>query len=140
MSAATIASLIFFICSLITAATIESLSGIAEAANVSVWAFEITPSLLAALYALILYENAERKVRRLGQSISRGILVMLLTWVSFAALITYARWRPHEFSRYLGSTLTASGMVGGGPMLLCAMGAGLFSGVLIIRRPRPPIQ
>jgi hypothetical protein len=141
MSAATIASLVFFAFSLIAAATVEFLlKAFAEEAGVNRWVFAMVPALLAMLYSLILYQNAERKIRRLGESVSRGILVMLLTWASFSAMTSWTWCQPRDFGRCLGTTLEISGIVGGGPMLLCAMGAGVLTGVLIIRKPRPRIE
>ncbi len=141
MSAATIASLVFFAFSLIAAGTVEFLlKTFAEEAGVNRWVFMMVPSLLAMLYALILYQNAERKIRRLGESVSRGILVMLLTWASFSAMTSWTWCQPRDFASCLSWTLKISGIVGGGPMLLGAMGAGVLTGVLIIRRPKPRIE
>lgn len=141
MSAATIASLVFFAFSLIAAATVQFLlKTFAEEAGVNRWVFAMVPALLAMLYSLILYQNAERKIRRLGESVSRGILVMLLTWASFSAMTSWTWCQPRDFGRCLGTTLEISGIVGGGPMLLCAMGAGVLTGVLIIRKPKPRIE
>jgi hypothetical protein len=141
MSAATIASLVFFAFSLIAAATVEFLlKAFAEEAGVNRWVFAMVPALLAMLYSLMLYQRAERKVRRVGESVSRGILVMLLTWVSFAAMTSWTWCQPRDFASCLSKTLLISGVVGGGPMLLGALGAGILSGVLIIRRPKPRIE
>jgi hypothetical protein len=141
MSAATIASLVFFVFSLIAAAAVEFLlRAFAEQAGVNRWVFAMVPALLAMLYSLIVYQGAERKIRRLGESVSRGILVMLLTWVSVGALTTWTWCQPHQFGSCLGTTMLVSGIVGGGPMLLGALGAGILTGVLIIRRPRPRIE
>jgi hypothetical protein len=140
MSAATIASLVFFAFSLIAAATVEFLlKTFAEQAGVNRWVFAMVPSLLAMLYSLIVYQSAERKIRRLGESVSRGILVMLMTWVTFAAMTSWTWCQPRQFGSCLGTTLLISGVVGGGPMLLGALGAGVITGVLIIRRPKPRI-
>ncbi len=143
MSAATIASLVFFAFSLVAAATVEFLLGaFAERVGVNRWAFSMVPALLAMLYSLIVYQSAERKIRRLGESMSRGILVMLLTWASFAAMIGWALCQTHKvgFAYSLKTALEVSGLIGGGPMLLCALGAGMLTGVLIIRKPRPRIE
>lgn len=141
MSAATIASLVFFAFSLIAAATVQFLlKTFAEEAGVNRWVFAMVPALLAMLYSLFLYQNAERKIRRLGESVSRGILVMLLTWASFAAMTSWTWCQPRDFGRCLGTTLEISGIVGGGPMLLCALGAGVLTGVLIIRKPKPRLE
>ncbi len=141
MSAPTIASLVFFFFSLIAAATVEFLmKAFAEEAGVNRWVFAMVPALLAMLYSLIVYQSAERKIRRLGESVSRGILVMLMTWASFAALTSWTWCQPRDFFSCLGKTLLISGVVGGGPMLLGALGAGVLTGVLIIRKPKPRIE
>jgi len=141
MSPATIASLIFFVFSLVAAGAVELLlRKVAEQAGVNPWIFALVPALLAMLFSLIVYQNAQRKIRRLGESVSRAILVMLLTWVSFAAMISRTWCQPREFGSCMGTTLLASGVVGGGPMLLGALGAGILAGVLIIRRPKPRIE
>jgi len=139
MSAATIASLVFFAGSFIASGAVELLWGIGKEAGVNRLVFVAMPALLAMLYSVAIYQRAERKVQQLGQSISRGILVMLLTWVSFAAMITWARFGLRDFGYRLGLMLTASGVLGGGPMLLCALGAGLTTGILVIRMPKPRI-
>ena len=141
MSPATIASLVFFVFSLIAAGAVEFLlRKVAEESGVNQWVFAMVPALLAMLYSIVVYQNADRKIRRLGESVSRAILVMLLTWVSFSMMITWTWCQPSNFGSCLGTTLLASGVVGGGPMLLGAIGAGVLAGVLIIRKPRPRIE
>jgi hypothetical protein len=141
MSPATIASLVFFVFSLIAAAAVEYLlRAFAEEAGINRWVFAMVPALFAMLFSLIVYQDAQRKIRRVGESVSRGILVMLLTWFSFAALTSWTWCQPHDFGSCLSRTLLISGVVGGGPMLLSALGAGILTGVLIIRRPRPRIE
>ncbi|HUD25816.1 MAG TPA: hypothetical protein VMQ45_09030 [Burkholderiaceae bacterium] len=141
MSAPTIASLVFFVFSLIAAAAVEYLMrAFAEEAGLNRWVFAMVPALFAMLFALFIYQNAERKIRRLGESVSRGILVMLFTWLSFAALVDWTWCQPRDFGYCLSKTLLVSGIVGGGPMLLCAIAAGVLTGVLVIRRPRPRID
>ncbi len=141
MSAATIASLVFFAFSLIAAAAVEFLLRVfAEGAGVNRWVFAMVPALFAMLYALIVFQSADRKIKRLGESVSRGILVMLMTWASFAALASWTWCQPRQFGSCLSKTLLVSAVVGGGPMLLGALGAGILTGVLIIRRPKPRIE
>ena len=141
MSAATIASLVFFAFSLIAAGTVELLlKTVAEQAGVNRWIFVMVPALFAMLYSLLVYQRAERKLRRVGQSVSRGILVLLLTWVSFSAMATWNWCQPRQFGSCLSTTLLITGVVGGGPMLLSALGASILAGVLIIRRPKPRIE
>lgn len=141
MSAATIASLVFFVFSLVAAGAVEFLlRRVAEESGQNPWIFAIVPALLAMLFSLIVYQNADRKIRSLGESVSRGILVMLLTWISFAMMISWTWCQPSQFGSCFGITLMTSGVVGGGPMLLGALGAGVLTGVLIIRKPRPRIE
>ena len=141
MSAATIASLVFFVFSLIAAAAVEFLLRVfAEGAGVNRWVFAMVPALFAMLYSLIVYQSADRKIRRLGESVSRGVLVMLMTWASFGALASWTWCQPRQFGACLSKTLLVSAVVGGGPMLLGALGAGILTGVLIIRRPKPRID
>jgi hypothetical protein len=141
MTPATIASLVFFVFSLIAAAAVEYLlRAFAEEAGVNRWVFAMVPALFAMLYSLIVYQNAQRKIRRVGESVSRAILVMLLTWLSFSALVTWTWCQPRDFGSCLSKTLMVSGAIGGGPMLLGALGAGILTGVLIIRRPKPRIE
>jgi hypothetical protein len=141
MTPATVASLVFFVFSLVAAGTVEFLlRAFAEQTGLNRWVFASLPALFSMLFAMVLYQNAERKIKRLGESVTRAILVMLLTWVSFAAMTTWAWCTPSEFGTCLGRTLMVSGLVGGGPMLIGALGAGILTGVLIIRRPRRHLE
>jgi hypothetical protein len=144
MSAATVASLVFFVFSLIAAAAVEILGSLlrkfAEEAGINQWVFAMVPALFAMLFALIVYQDAQRKIRRLGEFVSRGILVMLLTWLSFAVLTSWIWCPPGDFGSCLQNAVIVIGWIGGGPMLFVALGAGVLTGVLIFRRPKPPIQ
>jgi hypothetical protein len=141
MTPATTASLVFFFFSLVAAGAVEFLMrAFAEEAGVNRWVFAAVPALFSMMFALILYQGAERKLKRLSESISRALLVMLLTWVSFA-LLASSVWCPAtDFPSCLSHTLIISGVVGGGPMLIGAIGAGVLTGVLVIRRPRPRLE
>ena len=135
MSPATIASLVFFAFSLMAAAALEFLlRALAEGAGVNWWVFAMVPALFAMLYSLIVYQHAERKIRRLSQSVSRGLLVTLLAWVSFDALTSWTWCQARAFGSFLRASLLALGVAGGWPIVLCALGAGLLTGILIIRR------
>jgi hypothetical protein len=141
MTPATVASLVFFVFSLVAAGTVEYLLRLfAEDAGLNRWVFASLPALFSMLFALIVYQNAERKIKRVGESVSRGILVMLLTWVSFASLASWTWCGLADFGNCLSHTLMISGLIGGGPMLIGALGAGVLTGVLIIRRPRPRLE
>jgi uncharacterized membrane protein len=138
-SSATIAGLVFGACGLLAAAAVEYLlRSFAEEAGVNRWIFVAVPGLFAMLYAMFLYQNAHRKVRRLGESVSRGILIALLTWISFSLLASWAWCSPRQMGACLGNTLLISGIVGGGPMLAAAFLAGVLTGLLVIRPPRKP--
>ena len=139
MTPATLASLVFFAFSLFAAAAVELLTALAERTGVGVWAFVLGPALLAMLFSLIVYQRAERTVRQVGQSVSRGVLTMLMTWIGLSALITLVRFDPRYFAYEIGSTLQVSGLVGGGPMLLCALGGGIVAALLILRKPKPRV-
>jgi hypothetical protein len=144
MSPATIASLVFFVFSLIAAAAVEVLGSLlrrfANEVGINQWVFAMVPALFAMLFALFIYQDAQRKIRRLGESVSRGILVMLLTWLSFSALTSWTWCPPREFGACLRNAVIVIGWIGGGPMLFVALGAGILTGVLIIRRPKPRIE
>jgi hypothetical protein len=141
MTPATVASLVFFVFSLVAAGAVEFLlRAFAEEAGLNRWMFAAVPALFSMLFALIVFQNAERKIKKVGESVSRGILVMLLTWVSFAALASWTWCQPADFGACMSHTLIISGVVGGGPMLIGALGAGILTGVLIIRKPRPRLE
>jgi hypothetical protein len=137
ISPAMIASLVFGACGLLAAAGVEFLlRAFADEAGVNRWIFVAVPGLFAMLYAMVLYQDAGRRIKRLGESVSRGLLIALLTWLSFAFLATWAWCPPRQLGQCFSHTLLASAVVGGGPMLAAALVAGLLTGVMIIRPPR----
>jgi hypothetical protein len=141
ISPAMIASLVFGACGLLAAAALEYLlRALADDAGVNRWIFVAVPALMAMFYALLLYQSAASKITKLGESISRGILIALLTWMSFSALASWAWCSPRDFGQCLSRTLLATAVVGGGPMLAAALVAGLVTGVLIIRPGRKPVE
>ena len=137
ISPAMIASVVFGACGLLAAAGVEFLMrAFAEEAGLNRWIFVAVPGLFAMLFALLFYQDARRKIKRLGESVSRGILIALMTWMSFSLLATFVWCPPHQFGQCFGHTLLAAGIVGGGPMLAAALVAGILTGVIIIRPPR----
>jgi len=130
-----LAALLFAVCGCLAAASLQfTLREFATESGVNRWVFVIVPGLVAALFAMIIYQGAEKRVKTVGQSLSRGLLVALLTWIGFSALAT-AVWFPIEdFFRWLSTVLLISGVVGGGPMLLAALIPGAAMGVLIKQR------
>ena len=141
ISPAMIAGLIFGACGLLAAAAVEYLlRSFAEQAGINHWIFVAVPGLFAMLYAMMLFQDARRKIKRLGESVSRGVLIALLTWLSFATLAAVVWCQAREISQCFAHTLLASAIVGGGPMLAAALVGGLLSGVAIIRPPRKPVE
>jgi hypothetical protein len=137
MSTASLASVVFFVFSLIATATVEYLTrAFAEEVGVNRLVFAMVPALLAMLFAMFIFQNADRKIRRLGESVSRGALVMLLTWLSFAMLTSWTWCPPREFGSCLRNAVIVIGWIGGGPMLFAALCAGLVVGI-IVTPPRP---
>lgn len=132
-----IAALLFGICGGVAAASLRfTLREFAIESGVNGWVFVAVPGLFAGLFALIVYQGAEQRVQRVGPSMTRGLLVALLTWFGFSALAT-AVWFPIEdFFNWLSTVLLLTGFVGGGPMLLAALVAGALVGWVIVRRGR----
>lgn len=136
-----IAAFVFGACGLLAAAAVEFLlRSFADQLGINRWIFVAVPGLFAMLYALILFQDARRKIKRLGESVSRGVLIALLTWLSFALLATVVWCSARDVGQCFSRTLLASGVVGGGPMLAAALLGGLLSGVLIIRPPPKPVE
>ena len=141
ISPAMIASLVFGACGLLAAAALEYLlRALADNAGINRWIFVSVPALLAMLFAMLLYQEANRKITKLGESVSRGILIALLTWMAFSVLASWAWCTAHDFAQCLSRTMLATAIVGGGPMLAAALVAGLLTGVLIIRPSKPVEQ
>jgi len=136
ISPALIAGLVFGACGLLAAAAVEFLlRSFADQAGVNRWVFIAVPGLFAMLYALVLFQDARRRIRQLGQSISRGILIALLTWLSFSTMATMVWCSARDMGSCFSHLLFATAIVGGGPMLAVALLGGLLAGVLIIRPP-----
>lgn len=134
MSPAVVAALVFGASGMGAASAVAYLlRSFADDAGVNRWIFVTVPGLFAMLYALVLFQDARQRVKRLSESITRGLLIALLTWLSFAALAS-AVWCPaKEFRSCLGHTVLASALIGGGPMLAAALVGGILSGMLILR-------
>ncbi|MCS7100835.1 MAG: hypothetical protein NZL99_03970 [Burkholderiaceae bacterium] len=128
------AAFVFGICGMVAAGSVEfTLREFAAESGVNRMIFVAVPGLFAMMWALIVYQKADQRITRLSQSFSRGILVALLTWISFSALAAWA-WGPTQYWGFLSTVLLVSGIIGGGPMLLAALVAGGLVGWLIKRR------
>lgn len=89
---------------------------------------------MAGVYAVISYLGAARRVTRIGQSMSRALLVMLLTWTSFSAWAMKLWCLPHDYGVCYSRMLTVSCLLGGGPVLLAGLIAGYLMGRGILQR------
>jgi uncharacterized BrkB/YihY/UPF0761 family membrane protein len=123
---------------LAAASTYPVLSRFAGEAGVSEWVFITVPALLAMLFALLVYHRAADRVTRIGQSLSRGLLVAVLTWTGFSALVTWVWCLPQHYAECFRHALLISGALGGGQMLLSALAAAAITGYAI--RGRAPAR
>lgn len=103
-------------------------------AGVSEWVFIAVPALLAALIALLVYHGAAARVHSIGQSLSRGLLVAILTWTGFSAMATWIWCIPVHYGECFRHALMISGVLGGGQMLLAALAAAAIIGYAIRTR------
>ncbi len=132
MSVPLFAGFVFGICAALAAGSVEfTLRRFAEEAGLNSLIFVAVPALFAMLFAIVIYQNAKARISRIAQSVSRGLLVALLTWASFSALATWTWCLPANYSSCYGNFLLVSGLVGGGPMLIAALVAGALVGWLI---------
>ena len=123
---------------LAAASTFPVMSRFAQEAGVSEWVFIAVPALLAMLSALLVYGRAARRVQRMSQSLSRGLLVAILTWAGFSALATWVWCLPQHYVDCFRHTLLISGALGGGQLLLAALAAAAIVGVAIRKRASAP--
>ena len=129
------AGLVFCITTLLAGGTIEPVTrSLAADAQIPAWVVVAVPALLAAMFAVLVYQGAGRKRITLGQSTTRAVLVAALTWLSFAGFIT-AIWSPVDGAWDTFTTVAAlSGVVGGGPLLIAALLGGAVVGTAVERR------
>lgn len=90
--------------------------------------------LLASVFAVAVYINARRRVERIAQSVSRALLVVLLTWIVFGGWATRLWCLPADYASCYSRILTVAGLLGGGPILLAGLIAGYWMGRLILKR------
>lgn len=132
-----LAALVFLVCALLAAGSVGGLlSRFASEAGISPLLLILVPGLFAMMFALLVYQGAATQVRRVGQSLSRGLLIALLTWIAFSALAAAVWCPPDNFAACLSGALIVSGIIGGGPMLIAALAAGYLSGLLVLRYRR----
>jgi len=127
-----LAALLFGVFGALAAASTQLLiSRFAREAGVSDWIFITVPALFATMFALIVYQGAGRHVKTINQSLSRGLLVAILTWIAFSALATWAWCLPEHYDECFSRALLVSGALGGGQMLLAALIAAAIIGYVI---------
>jgi hypothetical protein len=132
MSVPLFAGFVFGICAALAAGSVEfTLRRFAEEGGVNRIIFVAVPGLFAMMFAIFIYQQSKSKITQISQSISRGILVALLTWIAFSALATWVWCLPENYGSCFGNFLLVSGLVGGGPMLAAALVAGALVGWLI---------
>ncbi len=127
--------LVYGICCWLALAIIEPvMRSFAIEAGMSSWLFVAIPGLLAMLFAVLSYVRAATVVTTIEHSMSRALLVALLTWIAVTSMIAWL-WCPlHNALRCFSNTLITTGIVGGGPLLIGAMVAGgLVASVLKVR-------
>lgn len=130
-----LAALLFGIFGALAAASTKLvLARFAREAGVSDWIFIAVPALFAMLFALFVYQGAAKHVATINQSLSRGLLVAILSWASFSALATWAWCLPENYGDCFSQALLLSGAVGGGQMLLAALLAAAITGYAIRAR------
>ena len=102
-------------------------------AGVPTWVFITAPALLSMLFALLLYRKAVSNISGIKQSLSRALLVAILTWLALGVYIS-SLWCPGYralgCARDVAIVLTA---IGGGPLLLAALIAGTIVGIVLKR-------
>jgi hypothetical protein len=131
------AGLVFGICGLLGAVVVQNtLRDLAREGGVDAWVLAAVPGLLAAMFALIIYQGADQRVKSINQSLSRGLLVALLTWMAFSGLATWVWCLPENYGSCFSNVLLISGVAGGGPMLAAALVAGGVVGWLIRHRAK----
>jgi hypothetical protein len=132
MSVPLFAGFVFGICGALAAGSVEfTMRRFAEEGDINRFIFVAVPALFSMMFAIVIYQNAKTRITRIGQSITRGLLVALLTWAAFSALATWTWCLPQNYSVCYGNFLLITGVVGGGPMLAAALVAGALVGWLI---------
>jgi hypothetical protein len=135
MPIAIFAMMLFAIFTWLGAGTVETvMRDFAGEVGMRTWVFVAVPGLLTGLFSLLLFQDAPRRIRTVRESITRALLVGILTWLAITALITFM-WCPGYRMLACGSdVLLVTGIVGGGPLLAAVMIAGFVVGVLLTRR------
>lgn len=135
MPIAIFAMLLFAICTWLGAGTLETvMRDFAGQVGVKTWVFIAVPGLLAMLFSLVLYQNAAARIRTVAESMTRALLVGIVTWIASTAMISFM-WCPgYRLLRCSSDVLLVTGVIGGGPLLAAVLVAGFIVGLLLKRR------
>lgn len=127
--------LVFGICSWLSAGFVEALMrDFAVETGVSAWVFVIVPGLFAMLFSLLLYRKAVGTIDGVRQSLSRALLVGIVTWLAVAAFIS-SLWCPgYRALSCARDVALVTGVLGGGPLLVAMLIAGTIVGIVLKRR------
>jgi hypothetical protein len=132
-----VAALVFGASGMLAAAAVGFLvADFAREAGMSPVVMLAVPGLFAMLFALTVYQGAAERITSVGQSLSRGILVALLTWLAFSALASAVWCPPDRYGACFSNALLVSGIIGGAPMLIAALLAGYAVGRLVLALQR----
>ena len=129
------AMLLFAICTWLGAGLIETvMRDFAAEVSMQTWVFVAVPGLLAMLFSLLLYRNAAEQIRTVAESMTRALLVGIVTWLALTAMIT-SMWCPgYRLLRCSSDVLLVTGIIGGGPLLASVLVAGFVVGLVLKRR------
>jgi hypothetical protein len=129
------AMLLFAICTWLGAGILETvMRDFAAEVGMQTWVFVAVPGLLTMLFALLLYQNAAAQIRTVAESMTRALLVGILTWIALTAMISFM-WCPgYRMLRCSSDVLLVTGVVGGGPLLGAVLVGGFIVGLLLKRR------
>jgi hypothetical protein len=135
MPVSVFAMLLFAICTWLGAGMIETvMRDFAAQVHMQTWVFVAVPGLLAMLFSLMLYQNAARQIRTIPESMTRALLVGILTWLAITAMISFMWCPDYRRLRCSSDVLLLTGVVGGGPLLAGVLVAGFVVGLLLKRR------
>jgi hypothetical protein len=129
------AMLVFAICTWAGAGVVEAvMTDFATEVGISTWSFIAVPGLFAMLFAFFFYRHAETRIIGIEQSMSRALAVAVATWLAIALMVS-ALWCPgYRALTCAADIVLVTGVIGGGPLLLASIMAGLIVGLVLRRR------
>jgi hypothetical protein len=129
------AMLLFATCTWLGAGAVEAvMRDFAAEVGMKTWVFVAVPGLLCMLISLALYHDAARRIRTVPESMTRALLVGILTWIAITAMISFM-WCPgYRVLSCSSDVLLVTGIVGGGPLLAAVLIAGFVVGMVLKHR------